>query len=180
MSSSFKPDPPVVGKVTHHSVELFWTHIKEKVGANVRVRYALQEADKNKHEWGNVYSGYGVTKIIDGLEPTTEYSFRISFTLPDNQKSEYSQICTVRTTSNLLKEIFPKFGFSFLFNIEEPITGEALHKAINLNRKTEIETILQSPDAYKLIEVPDKYGNFPLMNAVLKDNLEYVYKNFLI
>lgn len=114
MNLLFKPDPPVVGKVTHHSIELFWTHIKEKVGPSVRVRYALQEAEKNKHEWGNVYSGYAVTKVVEGLEPLTEYSFRISYTLPDNQKSEYSQICTVRTTSNPLKELSTDILTNFL------------------------------------------------------------------
>jgi hypothetical protein len=51
-----KPDPPVVGKVTHHSIELTWTHVKEKLPSNQRFKYTLQEADSKKKEWGNVYS----------------------------------------------------------------------------------------------------------------------------
>jgi hypothetical protein len=51
-----KPDPPVVGKVTHHSIELTWTNVKEKLPANQRFKFVLQEADKAKKEWGNVYS----------------------------------------------------------------------------------------------------------------------------
>lgn len=51
-----KPDPPVVGKVTHHSIELNWNHVKEKLPTNHRYKYVLQECDKSKKEWGNVYS----------------------------------------------------------------------------------------------------------------------------
>ena len=51
-----KPDPTVVGKVTHHSIELKWNHVKEKLPQNQRFKYVLQEADKSKKEWGNIYS----------------------------------------------------------------------------------------------------------------------------
>jgi hypothetical protein len=43
--------------------------------------------------------------------------------------------------------------------IEEPITGEALHKAITLDRKSDIEKILDSPDGPRVLEIPDKFGN---------------------
>ena len=78
---------------------MIWNHVKEKLDVNKRYRYTLQEADKNKQGWGNVYSGYGITKILDGLEPVTEYSYRLCFISMDNKKSEYSQILSVKTTS---------------------------------------------------------------------------------
>lgn len=87
--------------MTHHSIELIWSHLKEKLDSTKRYRYTLQESDKNKNQWGNVYSGYGITKVLDGLEPTTEYNYRLCYTTFDNQKSEYSPICTVKTTSKL-------------------------------------------------------------------------------
>ena len=79
---------------------------------------------------------------------------------------------------------------------EEPLTGDALHKAIILDRKAEVEKILDSPDGPRVLEVltllrriaqstpqeivvhlfylkiPDKFGNLPLMSAVSKNNLE--------
>jgi hypothetical protein len=51
-----KPDPPVVGKVTHHNIELTWSHVKEKLPAGQRFKYVLQGSDKNKKEWENVYT----------------------------------------------------------------------------------------------------------------------------
>ncbi len=51
-----RPDPPVVGKVTHYSIELIWNHVKAKLEPNRKYKYTLQEADKHKSEWGNVYS----------------------------------------------------------------------------------------------------------------------------
>lgn len=51
-----RPDPPVVGKVTHHSIELIWMHVKEKIEPNKRFKFILQEADRSKKEWGNVYA----------------------------------------------------------------------------------------------------------------------------
>lgn len=51
-----KPDPPVVGKVTHHSIELIWTSAKENLPKDQRFKFTLQESDKAKKEWGNIYS----------------------------------------------------------------------------------------------------------------------------
>lgn len=150
-----KPDPPVVGKVTHHSIELMWSHIKEKIGADKRLKYTLQEIDKHKHDWGNVYAGFGITKIIESLDPSTEYSYRVCYIMPDNQRSEYSAVCTVKTT-------------------KEPINGEALQKAIFLDRRADVEKICESPEGRRLLEIPDKFGHFPLMIAANKNNLDMV------
>ena len=55
-----RPPPPVVGKVTHHSIELYWDEAVEQAMASAdksegRIRVCLQEHDKNG-EWGNLYS----------------------------------------------------------------------------------------------------------------------------
>ena len=55
--SSFRPSPPVLGKVTHSTIELFWDHVKEKLVPNQRYRYTVQEmASTNRREWSTVYS----------------------------------------------------------------------------------------------------------------------------
>jgi ankyrin repeat protein len=60
----------------------------------------------------------------------------------------------------------------FKLKIEEPLTGEALHKAIVLDRKSDVEKILESEDGPRVVEIPDKFGNLPLMIAVNRNNLE--------
>jgi ankyrin repeat protein len=42
------------------------------------------------------------------------------------------------------------------------------------NKINEIETILNSSDALRIIEIPDKIGNTPLMNVVIQNNVELV------
>jgi fibronectin type 3 and ankyrin repeat domains protein 1 len=149
-----RPDPPVVGKVTHHSLELTWQHVKEKLNPNERFRYTLQEGNsKNKQEWCNVYSGYGIVHVMESLEPNTEYRYRLCVINKTNERSEYSPICVVKTT-------------------KEPLTGEALQKAIILDRKDDVEKILDSPEGPKICEIPDKFGNLPLMIAANRNNLE--------
>lgn len=54
-----RPPPPVVGKVTHHNIELYWeealeTACENNMSGDERVRVAVQEEDK-QGEWGNVY-----------------------------------------------------------------------------------------------------------------------------
>lgn len=57
-----RPDPPVVGKVTHNSIELYWRapEAVEQGKGDGRLRYCIQEEElgpKSKG-FGNVYSGY--------------------------------------------------------------------------------------------------------------------------
>lgn len=70
-------------------------------------------------------------------------------------------------------------SYSMIFIVfllkEEPLNGEALHKAIVLDRKGDVEKILDTADGPRLLEIPDKFGNLPLMIAVNRNNLEYVY-----
>lgn len=50
--------------------------------------------------------------------------------------------------------------------------GDILHKAIQKERVREVEEILESEQAARILEIPDKFDHFPLMIAVLKSNLE--------
>ena len=95
-----RPDPPEVGKVTHHTIELKWEHVKLALPSGQRYKYILQETDtKSKKEWANAYSGYSVTKVVESLEPTTEYCYRLCVIDSENERSEYSAVQTVKTIS---------------------------------------------------------------------------------
>lgn len=151
-----RPNPPVVGKVTHFTIYLEWSHVKEYIPPKKRYRFKLQESSINgKFEWTTVYTGYGICTTITGLEPQTEYSYRLCFNSPENVRSEYSQPVKVKTT-------------------KEPINGEAFHKAIFLDNKKEIETMLDSHNGEKLFSIPDRLGNLPLMIAVIRNNIEVI------
>lgn len=157
-----KPDAPVVGKVTHHTIELKWEHVKQALPVVThakRYKYLLQESDTKKKEWRNVYSGYSTFKTVESLETEKDYLFRLAVINCDNESSEYSIACPVKT-------------------IREPLTGDLLHKAIILDRKTDVAQICESADGPRICEIPDKFGNLPLMIAVNRNNLEMV--EFLI
>lgn len=50
-----RPDPPVLGKATHHSVELSW-HPPYHLAEYGRLRYCIQEEDASKKDgFGTVY-----------------------------------------------------------------------------------------------------------------------------
>ena len=100
-----KPDPPVVIKATHYSIELSWDHVEQSFEDKnyVKLKFTLQEFSNNaKREWLTVYSGYGTSTVVDNLEPSCEYLFRLCVATVDNQRSEYSSACVVKTTSKLL------------------------------------------------------------------------------
>lgn len=95
-----RPNPPVVGKVTHFNITLEWMHVKEYLPPKKRYRFKLQESSYHqKFEWTTVYTGYGFCTTIGGLEAATEYNYRLCFNSPDNVRSEYSVPVKVRTTS---------------------------------------------------------------------------------
>lgn len=55
-----RPPPPVVGKVTHHTIELYWEEALSNLNQNIkkgdrRVRVCIQEQDTH-NQWGNVYT----------------------------------------------------------------------------------------------------------------------------
>ncbi|XP_071494843.1 fibronectin type 3 and ankyrin repeat domains 1 protein-like [Diadema setosum] len=146
MSVPRKPDPPVVGKVTHHSIELYWEKASKQdtvAKGDGRLRYIIQESDLTQG-WGNVYTGYGTNHVFDGLEPSSQYKYRLKV-MNNNGNSEFSPAVTVTTT-------------------KEPQTGEQLHKAITLTQDIQkVREILDSGEV--LIDVPDKFGYTPLMAA---------------
>ncbi len=101
-----KPDPPTVQKVTHYSIELNWDHVKKALH-DERLKYNLQEYSNNsKREWITVYSGYGTKALVDNLEPASEYLYRLCVSNAENERSEYSSACTVKTTSMLSVLLF--------------------------------------------------------------------------
>jgi hypothetical protein len=46
-----------------------------------------------------VFSGYGITKLCESLEPNEEYKYRICVIDSSNVRSEYSDTCAARTNS---------------------------------------------------------------------------------
>ena len=72
-----RPDPPVVGKVTHNSIELYWdvNEDDEEKPVHGKVHFCVQEEEVNMRNtgFGNVYSGYAKSHVFEGLEPQTQY-----------------------------------------------------------------------------------------------------------
>jgi len=51
-----KPAPPVVGKVTPNSIELYWNQESTEDTSEGRLRYCVQEEEENSRKgFGNVY-----------------------------------------------------------------------------------------------------------------------------
>ena len=100
---------------------------------------------------------------------------------PYNEKSEYSSACTVKTTSKhfdyyiYLFFFYTKNNNIFIIQIEEPVNGELFQKAIFLDRKSDLQKMLELPNGHKFLEIPDKFDNLPLMIAIIKNNFELVY-----
>nr|XP_034329711.1 fibronectin type 3 and ankyrin repeat domains 1 protein isoform X1 [Crassostrea gigas] len=155
-----RPPPPVVGKVTHYSIELFWNEAldkaKEEAGGKEMVKVCLQEQDRH-NSWGNVYTGYAHSHTVTGADPQTTYKYRIRF-MTNAENSEWGPHLTVSTT-------------------KEPLNGEHLHRAIIREDLMEIERILDTGLMPKdvPIDVPDKYGFTGLMQASQKG---YTEKDF--
>lgn len=59
--------------------------------------------------------GFSTFKTIEGLDPSTEYTFRLCVIGTNNERSEYSQPVTIRTTSIYLFLIFSQKNI-FYFN----------------------------------------------------------------
>ncbi len=56
--------------------------------------------------------------------------------------------------------------------LKEPLTGEQLHKAIIKENLNEVAEILDSPFGKRIIDIPDRFGNLPLMIAVNRNHIE--------
>uniref|UniRef100_A0A8C5YRQ1 Fibronectin type 3 and ankyrin repeat domains 1 protein n=1 Tax=Marmota marmota marmota TaxID=9994 RepID=A0A8C5YRQ1_MARMA len=146
---SSKPHPPVVGKVTHHSIELYWDLEKKEKRQGPQeqwLRFSIEEEDPKTHTYGIIYTGYATKHVIEGLEPRTLYRFRLKVTSPSGE-CEYSRIMSVSTT-------------------REPISSEHFHRAINVNDEDLLVQILEG--GHVKVDVPNKFGFTALMVAAQK------------
>ncbi|XP_038629678.1 fibronectin type 3 and ankyrin repeat domains protein 1 isoform X2 [Scyliorhinus canicula] len=144
-----KPDPPVVGKVTHHSIELYWNmhHTLQGYGASNRgLCFSIEEVDMKTHAYGKIYIGYAKRHVVTGLDASTLYRFRLKVISPTGCFA-YSPNVTVSTT-------------------REPMNGKHLHHAIIKNDVKEVCHILQSGNVK--VDVLDELGFPPLVLAAQK------------
>ncbi|XP_074640428.1 fibronectin type 3 and ankyrin repeat domains protein 1-like [Tubulanus polymorphus] len=156
MAAPPRPPAPIVGKVTHHTILISWVEAYERLSTTVkkgdgRIRVVLQEEDKSC-QWGNAYTGYAKSHVVEGLEALTKYRFRMCFK-NDHGESDWSAPVVVMTT-------------------KEPLTGVHLHKAVIHRDIDGIEKVLNTSDVN--IDVNDKSGNSPLMVASQKGYLDVV------
>nr|XP_040128305.1 fibronectin type 3 and ankyrin repeat domains protein 1 isoform X4 [Ictidomys tridecemlineatus] len=146
---SSKPHPPVVGKVTHHSIELYWDLEKKEKRQGPQEqwhRFSIEEEDPKTHTYGIIYTGYATKHVIEGLEPRTLYRFRLKVTSPSGE-CEYSPVISVSTT-------------------REPISSEHFHRAVNVNDEDLLVQILEG--GHVKVDVPNKFGFTALMVAAQK------------
>ncbi|XP_021371906.1 fibronectin type 3 and ankyrin repeat domains 1 protein-like [Mizuhopecten yessoensis] len=149
-----KPPPPVVGKVTHQSIELYWDEALVHAysvckKADGKIKSFLQEKDRGG-QWCGAYTGYGKKHVVQGLEPLRQYTYRLRFA-NDVDKGECSQHVTVTTT-------------------KEPMCAEQLHKAVQRAYHDVATTILESGEVN--IDTPDNLGFSALMQAARKGDAE--------
>ncbi|XP_067054501.1 fibronectin type 3 and ankyrin repeat domains protein 1-like isoform X2 [Acropora muricata] len=151
MSVPSRPDPPVVGKVTHNSIELYWKlpEACEEGHGDSRVRYCVQEEELGQKSRGfcNVYSGYSRMNVFSGLEARTQYRYRLKC-VNDSGSSAWSAAITVSTT-------------------KKPMTSEDLQRAVTKGDVETVRNILPGL-SWQAVESPDKFGLSPLMIAAQK------------
>ncbi|XP_074088285.1 fibronectin type 3 and ankyrin repeat domains protein 1 isoform X2 [Macrotis lagotis] len=154
-SKTSKPHPPGVGKVTHHSIELYWDidkKMQRKGPQEQWLRFSIEEEDPKMHTYGIIYTGFATKYIVEGLEPQTLYKFRLKVTEPTGEYS-YSPVVVVSTT-------------------KEPISIEQFHRAVNVNDEDLLIQILQG--GHVKVDVPNKLGFTALMVAAQKGFLRIV------
>ncbi|XP_065834043.1 fibronectin type 3 and ankyrin repeat domains protein 1-like [Oscarella lobularis] len=153
-----QPDPPFVGTVTHHTIELYWNSndpprrqpSPSSSRLQKQIRYTVEEESMSVTTAGRkriVYSGiFEWCTVSDGLEPQSQYRYRLQVT-NEHGSSEFSQPIIVSTA-------------------KRPLSGEDLHKAV-LN--WDMETVKKVVSAGNVpIDVPDKYGSSALMSVAQK------------
>lgn len=127
MTEPTRPNPPVVGKVTHNSIELYWgvNEVEEEKPSHGKMCFCIQEEEVGTQSagFGNVYSGYAKIHVFEGLEPQTQYRYRLRRSNSIGH-SPWSVVITVNTT-------------------RKPKTSEDLIKAVSQNDVEKVETILQ-------------------------------------
>uniref|UniRef100_A0A8C7RRD0 Fibronectin type III and ankyrin repeat domains 1 n=1 Tax=Oncorhynchus mykiss TaxID=8022 RepID=A0A8C7RRD0_ONCMY len=143
------PTPPVIGKVSHHSIDLSWeTEENEpRTGSPEKwTRFSVEEMDPKSHTYGTIYVGYSSHHTVESLEPSTSYKYRLRITRPTGE-SLYSPAVSVSTT-------------------REPMSGKNLHRAVNMNDEEDMTRVLESGTVS--VNVNDKHGFTPLMVAAQK------------
>ncbi|XP_002126364.2 fibronectin type 3 and ankyrin repeat domains 1 protein isoform X1 [Ciona intestinalis] len=148
------PQSPVVAKVDHHSIELSWEQPSDgaSLKGDKRLKYELQEEDRRTHEYSTVYIGYGENYKIEGLDPLHAYNYRLKVSTSDGDVS-FSPNLHVYTTN-------------------EPYTSDQLHRA---TIKGDIEMVTKIMESREVnVDVHDKFGFTPLMNACQKGYLNIV------
>ncbi|KAJ8365526.1 hypothetical protein SKAU_G00143570 [Synaphobranchus kaupii] len=142
-------EPPVVGNVSHHSIDLNWASEENQTRngplENLTL-FSVEEENSRTHEYSTIYMGYGAQYTVEGLEPSTSYKFRLKITHPSGETAS-SPVVTFSTA-------------------REPMTGRNLHRAIIANDQEELARVLQSGTVY--VNVPDMHGFTPLMVAAQK------------
>uniref|UniRef100_A0A452H231 Fibronectin type-III domain-containing protein n=2 Tax=Gopherus agassizii TaxID=38772 RepID=A0A452H231_9SAUR len=144
-----KPHPPVVGEVTHHSIQLSWDleNTAQRKGPQEQwLKISIEEEDPKLHTYGTIYTGYARQHVIEGLQPRTTYRFRLKVTGSTGECS-YSPAVSISTT-------------------REPMSGEQLHRAVSMNDVEAVLNILQG--GHVKVDVPDKLGFTALMVASQK------------
>uniref|UniRef100_A0A8C1ZKA8 Fibronectin type III and ankyrin repeat domains 1 n=1 Tax=Cyprinus carpio TaxID=7962 RepID=A0A8C1ZKA8_CYPCA len=127
----------VIGKVTHHSIELSWMNEENKPrkGPPERwTRFSVEQMDPKTHTYSTVYIGYGTHHLVEGLESSTSYNFRLRVTRASGE-CILSPVVSVFTT-------------------REPFSGKNLHQAVNREDEEELTTVLQSG----LVDILVKHG----------------------
>ncbi|XP_016065994.1 PREDICTED: fibronectin type 3 and ankyrin repeat domains protein 1 [Miniopterus natalensis] len=149
LTPSSRPHPPVVAKVTHHSIELHWDlerKAKRQGPQEQWAQFSIEEEDPKTHTYGIIYTGYATKHVVEGLEPRTLYRFRLKVSSPSGEYA-YSPVASASTT-------------------REPISCEHLHRAVNVNDEDLLVGILQGGSVK--VDVPNKLGLTALMVAAQK------------
>eukprot|EP00116_Pleurobrachia_bachei_P009117 sb/3469379/ len=138
-----RPNPPVPGKITHYSVELFWKIPRSKEG---RTSVTIQQQPGQENEFETIYTGFGKKCEAKELQHETAYKFRMKFTT-GNQSTEWSALTDVTTK-------------------DRPMTGDDLHRVVASRSTSGLKKLLDDEDIE--IDAPDKMGHSPLMNSCVK------------
>lgn len=143
------PQPPVIGKVSHHSIEMSWMNEENtsRTGPPEHwTHFSVEQMDPKTHTFSSIYIGYSTRHVVEGLKSSTYYSFRLMVTRPSGECS-FSPAVSV-------------------FTNREPFSGKNLHQALNRENEEELTTVLQS--GMVSVDVHDKMGFTPLMVAAQK------------
>ncbi|XP_066529772.1 fibronectin type 3 and ankyrin repeat domains protein 1-like isoform X4 [Hoplias malabaricus] len=126
LGHSMSPEALVVGKINHHSIELSWgSGEKEHRGPTESwTRFSVEQMDPKTHTYGTIYVGYSTQYVVEGLQPSTLYKFRLRSTKSNGQCC----LCPALSVSTT----------------REPLSGKHLHQAVNRNDEEALNKVLQS------------------------------------